>query len=351
MSFERRILAWYEKNKRDLPWRKTKDPYKIWLSEVIFQQTRIEQGLDYYRRFVKAFPTLESLARAPREIVMKHWQGLGYYSRARNLHETAIFLYKNKYHTLPSSYKELIKLKGIGKYTAAAIASIAFNEPVPLVDGNVYRLFARYFGIDAAIGTAKAEKIFLNKAGEMLNKKDPGTHNQALMELGALVCTPRQPACHQCPIQNNCYAFAHHLQETLPVTQQKKSSRKRFFIYFVITRDKHLYLRKRKADDIWKELYDFPLTETAAPLSKKKILEMAASKEGLTPKDILEISEPFIHQLTHQRITARFIRITLAGSKKPSWLNDCMAVNFASLKKFPFPRLIEKYLMQQHLLS
>jgi A/G-specific adenine glycosylase len=228
MNFSKTIIRWYNKNKRDLPWRHTKDPYKIWLSEIILQQTRVQQGLPYYETFVKKFPTVHHLAKANEDVVMKTWQGLGYYSRARNLHYSAKFISKNLKGKFPNNFEEIKKLKGIGDYTAGAIASFAFNKPYPVVDGNVFRVLSRYFGIKTPIDSAKGKNEFVEKATLLLDKKNPGTFNQAIMEFGAMKCVPQNPDCGKCPLKNGCEALANDTVSALPFKSKKNKIRTRY---------------------------------------------------------------------------------------------------------------------------
>ena len=260
-DFGIRLLNWYTINKRILPWRSTSDPYAIWLSEIIMQQTQIKQGSSYYTHFITQFPTVFDLAQASEDEILKLWQGLGYYSRARNMHYTSIDIvnqYKGKF---PENYAMLLKLKGIGEYTAAAIASIAFNQPYAVVDGNVFRVLSRIFGIYTPIDSTKGKKEFNTLANKLLNTNDSGSHNQALMEFGALHCTPKRPNCHDCIFSNDC--VAHNLQhiDKLPVKKGKQKIQERYFNFIVISDNEYIYLNKRTKKDIWKNLYEFPIIE------------------------------------------------------------------------------------------
>ena len=349
MCINRRVLRWYEQYKRDLPWRKTNDPYHIWISEIIFQQTRISQGLVYYKRFVGRFPNVAALARAREDTVLKYWEGLGYYSRARNLHKTAKYLYKNNFKNLPSGYSELLGLKGIGSYTAAAIASIAFNKPVALVDGNVYRVLSRYYGIFTPIDSSSGKKLFLEKAGSLMNHEKPGDHNQAMMELGALVCLPRNALCNECPIRDRCYARIHNKIDDLPVKLKKIKPRKRYFFYFVFS-DEHqnIYIKKREDKDIWQGLYDFPMVEkNISTVKPETFLPAFLSTDRFS---VVGISRPYIHKLTHQTIMARFVKINIRSQylkKYTGWIR----VSSPRLKNFAFPTLIVNYLADQDAFS
>jgi A/G-specific adenine glycosylase len=346
MGIDRRVLRWYGLYKRDLPWRKTRDPYNIWISEIIFQQTRINQGLDYYRRFIRKFPDIKTLAQSPVDAVLKQWQGLGYYSRARNLHQAAQYLYRNTLKTLPPEYSELIKLQGIGSYTAAAIASIAFNKPVAVVDGNVYRVLSRFYGMYTPIDSPRAKKIFLEKAQSILDKKNPGDHNQAMMELGALICLPKNARCGDCPVSSDCYALNHKKVNELPVKSKKSKTTTRHFIYLVISDEhKNIYIKKRDTKDIWQGLYDFPLLEKNIGIIKKS--KDILSVMGTNKYNIGSISQPFNHKLTHQTIVARFVKINMKSGDvedSKSWI----PVKPAKLKQFAWPKLIENYLPEIH---
>ena len=256
------LIEWYDENKRNLPWRDTSDPYKIWVSEVILQLTRVAQGLNYYLQFVEQFPTVNALAESSEEDVLKAWQGLGYYSRARNLHQGAkdvVALHKSK---LPASYKEIISIKGIGEYTAAAILSIAYNKPFAVVDGNVYRVLSRLFAIDTPIDMSAGKKQFAKLAQNLIDVSNPAKYNQAIMELGALQCTPVQPLCDSCPLQYLCVAKQLNMQSEFPVKSKKVKVRNRYLHYFHIEYEGYTYLNKRIGKDIWKNMYEFPLIET-----------------------------------------------------------------------------------------
>ncbi|MES1225059.1 MAG: A/G-specific adenine glycosylase, partial [Bacteroidota bacterium] len=266
------IVKWYLNNKRNLPWRESRDPYNIWLSEIILQQTRVSQGLPYYERFVTTYPTVDALAAAPEQDVLRLWQGLGYYSRARNLHKcakTVVELHEGKF---PGSFQQLLSLPGIGEYTAAAVASIAFEEPVAVVDGNVFRVLSRLFGIDTPINSSEGKKIFTDLANAFIGSDRPDLHNQAVMEFGALFCTPVKPLCEECIFQKNCVAFKNNLQQVLPVKIKNKPGRKRYFYYVVMEHKNALLMRKRDQKDIWLGLFDFHLIEKKRPIKTDKLL-------------------------------------------------------------------------------
>ena len=342
------ILArWYDKNKRELPWRDTPSPYYVWLSEVILQQTRVSQGLDYFNRFVERWPELSDLAKADEEEVLKQWQGLGYYSRARNLHRCARQVAEEHGGKFPEQLEELKKLQGIGDYTAAAIASIAFDKPCAVVDGNVYRVLARLYDIDTPINSSEGMKTFAELADALLDRKHPGRHNQALMEFGALHCVPKNPYCLQCPLQSHCLAFSHGTVAERPVKINKTKVRTRYLNYLVIS-DKHhsLYLRKREGNDIWRNLYDFPCIESDHPLSTEEIVADPAFK-AIIPGLAFQISHvtpPFTHKLTHQTLIATFIEIKISEKLPPIQKNNILLVLENELGKYPVPKLIDNYL-------
>ena len=331
------LLRWYEGNKRQLPWRETGNPYYIWLSEIILQQTRVEQGTPYFERFVSTFPTVEQLANASEDEVLKLWEGLGYYSRARNLHATAKLVARGYGGEFPSTYAGLLSLKGVGPYTAAAIGSIAFDLPVAAVDGNVYRVMARFFGITDSIDETSTKKHITELANCVLDTTQPGNHNQAVMELGATVCTPKQPKCESCPMNSNCVANAQGLQAELPVRSKKVKVRNRYFYYIVSEFDGKLPVKRRGEGDIWQGLYEFPMLETDQALTELKLVEKAALHSDDV---IISISAEFKHILSHQRIYSQFILVKHAC--RPS--GDHLWVSLADLRNFAFPRLINRYL-------
>jgi len=278
MKFSGRIIHWYLLNKRDLPWRETKDPYAIWLSEVILQQTRVDQGLSYYHRFLTAFPKVKDLADAEEFEVMKLWQGLGYYSRARNLHSTAKSIVEKHGGVFPNRYEDIIALKGIGPYTAAAIASFAFGLPFATVDGNVYRILSRIFGLEIPIDSTEGKKQFAELGNELLDNTQPGLFNQAMMELGALVCNPKNPQCNICPFKKDCKAKALDLIDVLPVKEKKVKVKERVFHYLVMSDEKSVVMKCRGAGDIWQGLFDFPVIEDMKPLNNAELIKVVLEK-------------------------------------------------------------------------
>jgi len=343
------LIQWYGDNKRDLPWRKTFDPYKIWLSEVILQQTRVDQGMEYYLRFVDQFANINDLAKASEEEVLKLWQGLGYYSRARNLHHTAKVIANTFNGVFPDTYEGLLQLKGIGPYTAAAIASISFGKAHPVLDGNVARVISRLFGIsdpvNESIGKNKIEKIL----SSLIDKSDPGTFNQAVMEFGALHCTPKNPSCENCPLLSKCEAHVNGLVKSLPYKSKKVKVTQRFFNYFLIKLYKkgqhQIYLHKRTGKDIWLGLYDFPMIETDEFMSTDKLMqtrEWNTLFAGNQPH-LVSASENYKHQLTHRQIIACFYEMEIQHELKSN-ANDFILVPEKDVHKYPLPRLIDRYL-------
>lgn len=343
------IHSWYSLNKRDLPWRTTRDPYLIWLSEIIMQQTRIDQGLAYYNRFANEFPTVSDLASASEDQVLKLWQGLGYYSRARNLHFTAKYIQQQYKGIFPNDYKSILSLKGIGEYTATAIASISFNLEYPAVDGNVYRVLSRYFGISTPIDSGTGKKTFYELAKELIKGNDPGMHNQALMEFGALQCTPKNPDCNSCPLNKRCYAFLNKKINELPAKQNKTKQRDRYFNYIVLLKENQTWLQKRTANDIWKNLYEFPVVETSEKTEIENLVREPLFSEITDAAGNLQIeniSDWKIHILSHQRIHYRFIQIRLTAENVGA--ANLVRVNKEDIFNFAVPRLLESY-MNQHL--
>lgn len=309
MEFSKKILAWYHENKRDLPWRQTIAPYNIWLSEVMLQQTRVAQGLPYYNRFIKAFPTVFDLANATEDEVLKLWQGLGYYSRARNMHTTAKMVVEEYHGEFPNSYEGLLKLKGVGDYTASAIASISFNEPHAVVDGNVYRVLARYFGVDLPINSTQGVKYFKQLATEVMDMDDVRDYNQGIMEFGAMQCGPKRPYCLHCPLQEGCMALKNNKVHELPVKLKKGRVRKRYFNYLVLQDiEKKAMIEQRRGKGIWQGLYQFPLIESERNIELKEITDQIAEKfESREVKSItLFNEEPIVHKLSHQHLFTKF---------------------------------------------
>lgn len=341
MLFAKKLTLWYLENKRDLPWRKTIDPYRVWLSEIILQQTRVAQGMPYYFRFINAFPTVFDLAAASEEEVLKQWQGLGYYSRARNLHTAAKYVARELEGKFPDNYKDLIKLKGVGDYTASAVASICFNEPVAVVDGNVFRALSRIFGIDTPINSNEGKKQFREKAQELLDKKDPADFNQGIMEFGALHCTPRRPRCETCPFAEECVAYNQNRILQLPVKLKKQKVKKRHFNYLVyISQEGKTIMQQRTGKGIWKGLYEFPLVETISETTFENLVREEGYRDysGVANEKVDLFNEtPIVHKLSHQHIYTKF------------WIVNCdelpeKGISFPEIVKLPVPVLIEKFI-------
>jgi len=339
--FSNILTLWYLKNKRDLPWRKTKDPYLIWLSEIILQQTKVSQGTAYYLKFLEKFPNIKLLAKANEDQVLKLWQGLGYYSRARNLHKTAIHITKNLQGNFPDNYNELLKLKGIGDYTASAIASICFNKPTATVDGNVYRLLSRYFGITTPINSTKGNKEFKKLAQLLIDTNDPGNYNQALMEFGALICKPKNPDCYSCIFKNSCFAKQNNRIKTLPVKGNKIKIKKRYFNFLIINnKSDNTIIQKRNNKDIWKNLYEFPLHESGKEISIKEIIKTVTFQKLLNKKSYhisIYNKKQIVHKLTHQHLFTTFWIIDSNDdfSKTILWEN---------ISEFALPTLIQNFI-------
>lgn len=338
----RQIYHWYSQNKRDLPWRETSDPYKIWISEIILQQTRVAQGTDYYHRFIEKFPTIVDLAKASEDDVLKLWQGLGYYTRARNLHTTAKKIVTNFDGKFPSDYKTILSLKGIGSYTAAAIASIAFGLPYPAIDGNIYRVLSRYFGISTPIDSNNGKKEFQEIAEALMPAQNAGFHNQAFMEFGALQCTPKSPDCPNCPLLETCFAAQNKLVDQLPVKSKKTKQRTRYFLYILIEDGDFIYLEKRKDNDIWKNLYQLPIVESDEKFTDQQILALDTPFIQSRESVLKSVSAQKKHILSHQIIFARMVHIEL---KNKELLNEKLVrVNKKDISKFAVPKLIEDFL-------
>ena len=331
--------------KETFPGEKSKDPYSIWVSEIILQQTRVVQGIDYYHRFMNRFPDLQSLAEANIEQVLKVWQGLGYYSRARNMHAAAGQIITDHGGKFPSTYPEMLELKGIGPYTAAAIASIAFNEPRAVIDGNVHRVIARIFGLFEPPGLAGEKCGICRHAEDLLDRDKPGIHNQAIMEFGALVCTPANPSCESCPLQKHCVAFVKGLVKELPVRSKYMKKKHRYFHYLIIRSDDRILIRERTGKDIWQHLFEFPLIETPHPISPGRLMESLTWNQWFMNSRVkpVRVSKTIRHTLTHQVIHAKFYHLDSFPADKVL-KSSFQAVSFAELVKFPVPKLIENYL-------
>jgi len=337
--FSRALLPWYAEHRRPLPWRLTTDPYRIWLSEVILQQTRVDQGMAYWHRFVDRYPTVQDLAAATEDEVLRLWQGLGYYSRARNLRTAAIQVVRDHGGRFPADHRQLMALKGVGDYTAAAIGSICFGLREPVVDGNVYRVLARVFGIASPIDSTAGRKEFRTLAAQLLPDTHPGDHNQAVMELGAIVCVPRAPACHACPLAAKCVARRTDRIAELPVKAGGTTRRPRHFNYLHIEEKGALYLVKRTGQDIWHGLYELPLLETARPATRASLAKAVKDRFPVVPGSLAQVAD-HTHLLSHQRIKAVFWKAALDGPPPRDWLR----VPKARIGQHALPRLIERYL-------
>lgn len=341
LYFANSLIDWYVINKRDLPWRSTKDPYEIWLSEIILQQTRVDQGLPYYVNFLNKYPDVNALAEANLEEVLKLWEGLGYYSRAKNLHKCAKDVVEKHNGLFPKSYEGLLTLPGIGPYSAAAIASFAYKEPVAVLDGNVFRVLSRVFGMKEDISEARNVKIFRKLANQLIDADRPDEFNQAIMEYGAMHCKPQNPLCDSCVLSNMCYAFEKKEQKSLPVKSKKVKVSTKHFSYLVFEHQDRLLMKKRDDTGIWKGLYDFELLVSTGPQAFEEILtEYNFDKE----ETIIEhISKEYKHLLTHQRIYATFYKIKLL--KEPELkLGEGAYYTGEEIEKLPKPVLISKYL-------
>jgi len=350
--FQKDLLLWYERHKRNLPWRNINNPYAIWVSEIILQQTTVDQGYDYYLRFLKNFPSVFDLANASEQDVLKLWQGLGYYSRARNMLYTAQIIVEHHDGNIPNDYDKLIKLKGIGPYTAAAILSFAFNKPYPVIDGNVMRVASRLFAIDEPINTSKGLKKIEEKVGLLYDKRFPADFNQAMMEFGALHCKVRNPECDMCFAHTYCMANRYKLHLLLPVKLKKQNIRQRYFNYFIPVFYKNnepfTYLNKRGPNDIWQGLYDFLLFESTSQIKNQIIANNPLYKDFLKKNQItqadvqiMNITEVFSHKLTHQTINARFI---IAKTPFFEAVADCVLVKLTEIDAFPLPKLLINFL-------
>ncbi len=349
MEFSKKIIAWYFQNKRDLPWRKTKDAYKIWVSEVILQQTRVEQGLAYYKAFLKKFPDVFSLAAASENDVLKLWQGLGYYTRARNMLAGARQIVEQFNGVVPDTFSQIIRIKGIGSYSAAAILSFAFDKPYPVMDGNVKRLLARYFNIGTDIKSKATENLIFQKLERLYDKKNPADFNQAIMEFGALQCKINNPECTQCIFKSTCKAFIKSSVSEIPFKLKKTEIKTRYFYYLVplleFRNEKFTFLEKRQDDDIWRHLYQFPLIESEKKLRESDLIKSTAYKKLLNNNqaEIVSFMDTYVHKLSHQIIEAAFLQINIfKGLHDENYIK----VNLVDLKKYPVSRLTEKYLNQ-----
>ncbi len=343
--FTRNLIHWHRHhNDRSLPWKEEKDPYRIWLSEVILQQTRAQQGIPYYMKFLEAFPDVAAMAAAEDQVVFRLWQGLGYYNRCRNMLATARYIVENYNGIFPASYDELLKLKGIGPYTAAAISSFAFSLPHAVVDGNVYRVLARCFGIETPSDSTEGKKQFAALAAALLDKSDSGAYNQAIMDLGATVCTPLAPRCSVCPLREHCFAFRQNAVDLLPVRSKKQTVKKRYFHYLLLQTERHIWIRQRRDKDIWQDLHEPYLIEMPYALDAEEIRDTEAYRQLQPAGTVLPVYEDLSTQrLTHQLIEARFFVLRLQHKNDIMVPGEGVWVTPAALKKMAFPKTLVSF--------
>ena len=343
-TISRKLIDWYELHKRALPWRETHNPYKIWISEIILQQTRVAQGMEYYLRFVKRFPNVKTLADADEQEVLKYWQGLGYYSRARNLHFAAKHIQKEFQGIFPKDYESIRYLKGIGEYTAAAIASFAYNLPYPAIDGNVLRVISRLFAIEEPIDTSKGKKTFTEIGQALIDRENPGIFNQAMMEFGALQCTPSSPDCSSCPIRVNCLGYSLKKETMLPIKANRTKTQNRYLYYFRINYKDRFFLRKREEKGIWQNLFEFPLIESEIPLDFEKLTSTKEFQElfsGTNPSGFKQILSKKKHVLSHRILFADFYELQIENINEQ--LNSYIYVTNEEFTHYPIHRLMELY--------
>lgn len=359
MDFSARLLQWYSLNGRILPWRQTKNPYIIWVSEIILQQTRVEQGVEYFHRFIEKFPDVSALANASQTEVLRTWQGLGYYTRARNLHQAAQIIMNLHAGQLPDSYSGWIKLPGVGPYTASAITSIAFDHMHAVLDGNVFRVIARLFGIDHKIDTAEGKKVFENIASTLLDTQCPGAYNQAMMDFGAMICKPANAICNLCPFQIECKAFRLKKVNSFPVKSKPKVARTRFFNYlYIFFKDhhgvEHFFITQRLSPDIWKNLFELPLIETEYDFPYENLILSTLWKQWF-PKSkgvvVTGVTDNYRHKLTHQLICARVIKIRIQPELVEFLPRAFVKTCKHQMDCFPKHRLAEKMLANIHVKS
>lgn len=345
-TFSNLLTNWYLTHKRELPWRNTADPYKVWISEILLQQTRVAQGLPYYHAFTTTFPSVFDLAEAPETQVLKLWQGLGYYSRARNLHHSAKYVVDELNGTFPKTYRELLKLKGVGDYTASAIASICYGEPTAVLDGNVFRVLSRVFGIEVPIDSTEGKKIFKQLATRLLDSENPAIHNQAIMEFGALHCKPADPSCKTCPFAASCIAFQQGKIKKLPVKAKKTKVSERHFNYLVfISNQQKTILQQRTGKGIWRGLYEFPLIESPREENEESFVENAEMKKIFKNKKFTLYNQvPIKHVLSHQKLFAKFWIIPCENLPKQGFEKAIVATNVSELHQYPVPVLLEKFI-------
>lgn len=349
-KFTQLLMQWHQQeNTRTMPWKGIKDPYKIWLSEIILQQTRVEQGWAYYERFIQHYPTIQHLAKAKDEAVFKLWEGLGYYNRCKNLLFTARQIVHEYKGIFPSDYESLLALKGVGPYTGAAIASFAFNLPYAVVDGNVFRVLARYFGEHTPTDSTKGKQLFSNLANDVLDKKEPGLFNQAIMDFGATVCKPALPLCGSCALHKNCVAYASATVNKLPVKEKILTKKSRWISYFLFNYNETVLVNKRTGNDIWQNLYEFYVVENEEAIiwTETMVQQWLEEQFGIKKANVQFISEPTTQQLTHQKIKGQFIKVQL--NKKPVMLEQYQWQPVQQLNKLAFPKFINQFLEQKEI--
>ncbi len=342
-------MKWYDPKDRPMPWKGEKDPYLIWLSEIILQQTRVEQGLKYYIKFKEKYPKVADLANAPEDELMKNWEGLGYYSRARNLHAAAKFIHQEYEGAFPNTYEEIKALKGVGDYTAAAISSFGFGLPYAVVDGNVYRVLARFFGIDTPTDSTEGKKKIKTLAQELLNKKKPGIYNQAIMDFGATVCKPKGTLCEQCVLNQNCKAFALNKVDELPVKKKKIKKKNRYFHYLILNQGENIFIQKRIKNDIWKNLYQFPVIETVKEVSWNDVKKKNEFSDIFSDDfyGILSHSASYVQELSHRTIIAHFHEIKV-DDDFPKAKKDWLLIKRNEIRGFAFPKIIDLYITKEY---
>lgn len=343
------LSEWYKSNKRDLPWRRTNDPYQIWISEIILQQTRVEQGMPYFESIKSRFPNVSDLAESPLDELLKLWQGLGYYSRARNMHTAAKQIMDDFNGVFPTNYDDLLQLKGIGEYTASAISSIAFKHPKAVVDGNVFRVLSRLFSIDTPINTTEGKKLFTGLAELILDNNHPDIHNQAMMDFGAMQCTPVNPDCLSCPLSNLCLAFSLGKVQVLPVKQAGAKKQIRYFHYLFLTDGRSTWLQQRTQKDIWQQLWEFPLIESDREETIESLLKRDDVSQWAGTQSTFETPVYFKHILSHRIIHARFFTIHM--NQKGTIPENWKEVKLRDVNEYAFSRLMDLFMEKHSLIN
>ena len=346
LEFGAKIVRWFEANKRDLPFRKDRDPYKVWLSEILLQQTQMATGIKYYNKFIKKFPTIEKLAKANEETIYSMWKGLGYYNRANNLHKTAQRIVKIYQVVFPRDYNELLGLPGIGKYTAAAISSICFNSKKYVIDANVYRVLSRYLGLNTKINKAGSYKYFETLSGELAKGiKETGTYNEAIMDFGSLICKPKNPKCEICNTRKTCFSYINNTQEKYPLKEKIKKKKIRYFNYFAIQNEDFYLMQKRNNDDIWKNLFEFYLIEDKSQKNAQNVFQDNLNLH----KNVISYEETTqeVSQLSHQKIYVSFRECFIKGKRDFSLIEKLLKlkrIKKQKTKNYGVPKVIDKYL-------